>query len=277
MERNLDTLREEFGARLDAEDAGGALASLLELISLDGLTEDRLRWKHQLMSDLGRHAEALEAALEFERVAERKSPFHYVRIAETCLALGQAEESIAWLERAADERGFRHARLFQHEPFDALETHPRYARLRARIEANTGLGAALPDFTIELLNGTSLRLSTLRGSAVLVDFWATICPPCVDEMPNLKRLYERYGQGEFAIVGISLDSDVEAARAFLAKSEIRWPNACSGDRWADNAAKLLNVHATPSMWLLDRQGIVRAFDLRGGDLTEAVARLVSES
>jgi hypothetical protein len=67
-----------------------------------------------------------------------------------------------------------------------------------------------------------------------------------------------------------------AARAFLAEHDITWPNACSGNRWADKTAKLLNVHATPSLWLLDRAGIVRAFDLRGEELGKTVRRLLAE-
>jgi peroxiredoxin len=277
MARSRDALLAEFQARADRNDNAGALASLLELIALDGATDDRLLWKHQLLSDLGRHVEALDAALEFERVAGRKSPFNYVRIAESHLALEHTEEAFDWLERATDERGFRHARLFQHEPFDALVTHPRYRELVAMIEKNTGVGTVLPDFAVELLDGTRLRLSSLRGSVVLVDFWATICLPCVDEMPNLRRLYERYGRREFTILGISLDSDLDTARTFLAEHEIAWPNACSGDRWADRTAKLLNVHATPSVWLVDRAGVACAFDLRGDDLVRAVAGLATET
>lgn len=277
MPRELDTLREEFRARLDADEPSGALESLLELISLDGVNEDRLLWQHQLLSDLGRHAEALGVALEFEKVAKRKSPFNYVRIAETYLALGQAEESVAWLERAIAERGFRHARLFQHEPFDTLQTHPRYPGLVAGIETNTGVGTEIKDFTVALLDETSLRLANLRGSVVLVDFWATICPPCVEEMPNLRSLYAELGASVFAILGISLDSDIAAAKAFLAEHAITWPNACSGERWADHTAKLLNVHATPSMWLLDRDGVIRAFDLRGDELNARVRELLAKA
>jgi peroxiredoxin len=276
MAADLDSLRREFKTCVDRGDHGGALESLLELISLDGVTEDRLLWKHELLSELGRHEEALGAALEFEKVAKRKSPFNYVRIAETCLALGQTEESVAWLEQAINERGFRHARVFQHEPFDALHAHPRYSQLIAEIETNTGVGTVLPDFTVELLDGTHLRLSDLRGSVVLVDFWATVCPPCVEEMPTLQRLYKEAANSGFTILGISLDSDVDAARAFLAEHEIAWPSACSGDRWADKTAKLLNVHATPSMWLLDRRGVIRAFDLRGDDLGRAIRELLAQ-
>ncbi len=282
MTRSRDALLAEFQARVDQNDHSGGLASLLKLISLDGITEDRLLWKHQLLSDLGRHAEALDAALEFERVAGRKSPFNYVRIAESHLALEHTQEAVDWLARAIAERGLRHGRLFQHEPFDALVTHPRYRELVGGIQANTGVGTAMEDFSVELLDGASLRLSSLwlsnlRGSVVLVDFWSTICPPCVEEMPNLKRLYESYAKDGLAILGISLDSDVDTAKVFLSEHEIPWPNACSGDRWADATAKLLNVHATPSMWLLDRKGVIRAFDLRGEELGAAVRGLSAEN
>lgn len=276
MARELDALRQEFAARCDRDDHAGALAVLSDIVALDGLTEDRLLWKHQLLSDLGRHAEALEAAVEYDRIATRKSPFGYVRIAEALLHLHRTDDAVSWLERAIAERGLRHARLFRHEPFDALQSHPRFAQLTAGAEENTGVGTPMPDFTVTLLDGSSLSLASLRGSVALIDFWATICPPCVDEMPNLKTLYERYRAQGFAILGISLDSDVAAAKAFLTEREIPWPNACSGDRWADKTAKLLNVHATPSMWLLDRAGGIRAFDLRGEALDKAVCAFLAE-
>lgn len=276
MAGDRDALREDFRTCLEQDDHAGALASLLELIELDGETEDRLLWKHQLLSDLGRHEEALEAAISYDQVATRKSPFGYIRVAETCMALGQTDEAVVWIERAILERGFRHARLFQHEPFDALEAHPRYVGLVAEIAKNTGVGTVMQDFEVLLLDGRRLRLSDSRGSVVLIDFWATVCPPCVDEMPSLQRLYDRLSGKGFAILGISLDSDVDAARTFLAEHQIAWPNACSGDRWADKTAKLFNVHATPSMWLLDRRGVIRAFDLRGEELETAARDLLAE-
>jgi peroxiredoxin len=276
MAADLDSLKQEFKACVDRGDHAGALERLLDLCRLDGETEDRLLWKHELLSELGRHEEALEAAIRYDQVSTRQSPFGYIRVAETHMALGRTEEAIAWIERAIRERGFRHARLFQHEPFDALETHPRYAELVDEAAQNTGVGTVMRDFELLLLDGRRLRLSDLRGSVVLIDFWATICPPCVEEMPTLQRLYKELAGTGFTILGISLDSDVDAARTFLVEHEIAWPSACSGDRWADRTAKLLNVHATPSMWLLDRRGVIRAFDLRGDDLGKAVRELLAE-
>ncbi len=96
-------------------------------------------------------------------------------------------------------------------------------------------------------------------------------------MPNLRRLYDELGRSGVEIVGISLDSDVDAAKALLAEHAMAWPNACSGDRWADATAKLLSVHATPSMWLLDRKDVIRAFDLRDDALAKTVRELLAEA
>ena len=205
MPRDRDALRQEFKARFDQDDPGGALESLLELISLDGVTEDRLLWKHRLLSDLGRHAEALEAALEIERVAERKTPWNFIRIGEAYLALGQTDDAVDWIRQAITERGFRHARHLERAPFDALSGHPQYAGLLDATARNTGGGAALPDFEVVLLDGRRLRLSDLRGSVVLVDFWSTICPPCVAEMPTLQRVYKELADSGFTILGDSVE------------------------------------------------------------------------
>jgi peroxiredoxin len=142
---------------------------------------------------------------------------------------------------------------------------------------NIGLGKPIPDFTVTLLTGESLTLSDLRGKVVLVDFWSTNCAPCVKEIPAIKNVYTQYHLQGFEIIGISLDVDLEKLTAFVRENDMQWPIVCSGKSLLDETVQLYNVNAQPSLWLVDREGILRFFDVRGESLEEAVRGLLLET
>ena len=109
---------------------------------------------------------------------------------------------------------------------------------------------------------------------VLVDFWATNCPPCLAEFPNLKQLYREYHDQGFDIVGISLDETAEIVDAFRTRNQLPW-------RMAMNAAPegpvgpRFKVVTIPSLYLVDRKGNVAQLDVKGNDLRKTVARLLA--
>ncbi len=84
-------------------------------------------------------------------------------------------------------------------------------------------GKQPPDFTFQL-DGKPTRLSELRGKVVVLNFWATWCPPCVEEMPSLNRLHDRIAAPGGMVLGVSVDEDVEAYTRFLTEHHIRFPN-----------------------------------------------------
>lgn len=112
--------------------------------------------------------------------------------------------------------------------------------------------------TLELsftaLDGREVDLAKMRGKVVLIDFWATWCPPCVEEAPALVETYEKFKDRGFEIVGISLDVDKKALEKFVADYGMTWPQAFDGKRWDGELAKRFNIEAVPTMWLLDREG-----------------------
>ena len=118
----------------------------------------------------------------------------------------------------------------------------------------------LPEFTLEDLKGTEARLSKYRGKVLLLDFWATWCKPCIDAIPELKRLHEEFGKDEkFAVIGISVDVGKNARKKvakFIKKQKIPYPML--HDAKEGQASLALKVMAIPAMFLIDQEGQIVA-------------------
>lgn len=137
------------------------------------------------------------------------------------------------------------------------------------------VGEQAPAFAVKTLDGKELKLSDLQGKVVLVDFWATWCAPCLQEMPNIKKSYDAYGKdGRFAVVGISLDGDEAMVKTFLKKWDAPWPHAVLGPADTNPVAKLYNVSQIPATFLIGPDGTVVAKDLRGGKLEKELKKLL---
>lgn len=119
------------------------------------------------------------------------------------------------------------------------------------------------------VDGRKVDMTDLRGKVVLVDFWATWCPPCVEEVPQLVETYEKLKDRGFEIVGISLDSDKAALEKFTAENKMTWPQFFDGKGWENEIAQRFRIQSVPTMWLFDREGkLVDAFPR--GELEKAV-------
>lgn len=115
-------------------------------------------------------------------------------------------------------------------------------------------GERAPEIGLRDLNGQQVTMASLRGKVVLVDFWASWCEPCAQEMPVLERLYNQYrGQG-FTVVGVSIDRDVANARTFLSRHRVSFPIVHDGGQ---QVAGRYRPPRMPSSYIIDRNGIVR--------------------
>lgn len=135
------------------------------------------------------------------------------------------------------------------------------------------VGQAALDFDVTDLNGQPLSIAQFRGKVVLLDFWATWCPPCRAEMPNVIRTYAKYKNQNFEIIGISLDRSKSALTSYIEDQGLEWP------QYYDNGGRISNmyqVRAIPSTFLIDAEGIIRMTNLRGSALESGVAQLVQE-
>jgi peroxiredoxin len=133
-------------------------------------------------------------------------------------------------------------------------------------------GVVAPDFEATTLNGKPFKLSDLRGKLVFLDFWATWCAPCVAELPNVKKIHEKFAARGLTVVSISFDRDAETARKFAADKQMNWAQV-----WAEKADKgpiadLYGVGGIPATFLIGPDGKVVERDLRGEELVEAVER-----
>jgi thiol-disulfide isomerase/thioredoxin len=137
------------------------------------------------------------------------------------------------------------------------------------------LDKPFPDLQFKAVDGNDISISQFKGKYVLIDFWAVWCGPCISEMPALVKLYEEYHDKGFEIVGISLDSDIEALKKYLATNKIRWPQYFDGKTWDNEISKRFGIHSIPSTVLLDKSGYVIDKDLSGVMLRKKVERLLS--
>jgi peroxiredoxin len=110
-----------------------------------------------------------------------------------------------------------------------------------------------PDFTLKDLKGNPVTLSSLRGKVVLLNFWATWCPPCVAEMPQLNQLYKKMGPRGLEIVAVSTDSSIGYPRDFVSKNNIAFRVLYDEDR---SAVRLYKVFSMPTTFLLDKNGVI---------------------
>jgi len=111
-----------------------------------------------------------------------------------------------------------------------------------------------PDFTLRGADGRNVRLDELRGQVVLVNFWATWCGPCREEMPRLETLYEKYGKSGFVLLGVNVDDDPAAAVAAAAKLKVSFPVLLDTDK---SVSKLYKLNSMPTTVVIDRDGKMR--------------------
>ena len=113
---------------------------------------------------------------------------------------------------------------------------------------------AAPDFTLHAMSGPNLQLKDQRGRVVMVNFWATWCGPCRQEMPQLNRLYEKYKSSGFVLLGVNVDDDVTKAAEVAAKLGVTFPVLLDTEK---TVSKLYDVSTMPSTMIIDRDGKVR--------------------
>jgi thiol-disulfide isomerase/thioredoxin len=164
-------------------------------------------------------------------------------------------------------------------------------------QATIMVGKPVPDIRLADPNGKNMALSELKGKVVLIDFWASWCAPCRRENPNVVKIYNKFKDKGFMVYSVSLDglddrqqlsmqSNPEVLKQQIEAKRQAWIQAIKDDgliwpyhvselrSWSSSVAQLYGVDAIPRTFLLDRNGVLRYVNLRGGELEAKIKELL---
>jgi peroxiredoxin len=166
----------------------------------------------------------------------------------------------------------------EYEPVTSL--HEQVQQLVASIKGEaaiapvSGEGAEAPEITLPTPEGDTIKLSSTRGSVVLLDFWASWCVPCRQENPNLVKAYDLYHKNGFQIYQVSLDKTREAWMKGIQDDHLeKWIHVSDIQYWNSIVVPLYKIESIPFNFLLDKEGRIIASNLRGVQLQVKLAEL----
>jgi peroxiredoxin len=145
----------------------------------------------------------------------------------------------------------------------AVNAQPKQGQLAAEV--------ALPSVT-----GDTIRLSLLKGKVVLLDFWASWCGPCRVSNRSMAKLYSKYKDKGFEILGVSLDDEKAKWKNAIKQDKIKWLQVNEGGGWEAKTALTWNISAIPTSYLIDKDGKLLAMDLEGKELEKALKYLIDK-
>jgi thiol-disulfide isomerase/thioredoxin len=141
-----------------------------------------------------------------------------------------------------------------------------------------GAGKLAPAFEATTLDGRPLKLEDFRGKYVLLDFWATWCGPCIEEIPQLQAIHDAFGRDErFTILSLSVDEKVDEPRRFQEKRKLPWPQSFLGAGIQGPVPASFGVRAVPAFVLIGPDGKIVAQGMRGEDIKKEVARALGKT
>ena len=148
-------------------------------------------------------------------------------------------------------------------------------------QSGVRIGDKAPEIVMNDPDGKTLKLSSLKGQVVLIDFWASWCGPCRRENPNVVRVYNKYNKAKFndakgfEVFSVSLDANINAWQEAIKRDGLVWKYHVSDlKKWKNQAALTYGVTSIPSSYLIDANGIVVAKNLRGPQLDIQLDKLV---
>lgn len=161
---------------------------------------------------------------------------------------------------------------------EALQQRPIIVDILTRLELQeqTAVGKTIPDFTMPTPDGGELNVmeEVAKNKVTILDFWASWCGPCRQEMPFMVDLYAKYHDKGLGIVGISFDQDHDAWIKGIEELGITWPQISDLKYWQSEAAEMFQVQSIPHMVIVDQQGVILNRGIRGEELEHFIASLL---
>ncbi len=257
IEDRLLTFRNAYRKSPEALDAAFELGSLMYS-------------KGMLMQDPSAYAQAVsflsEYVLKSSGNRQNLAAAHFY-LAESYKANNKFDEARHEYKLVIDEFGDVNPRIKQLAQTNLADFD---------VQQKLAVGNEPLGFEVKSITGDPLSPARYKGKVLLIDFWATWCGPCRAEMPNVKRIYSKYKNRGFEIMGISLDKSRRDLDRYLASNSITWPQYFDGKYWNNDIATQYGVRSIPTTYLIDRKGKIRFKSLRGAQLEKAVAKLVGE-
>ena len=144
----------------------------------------------------------------------------------------------------------------------------------AVVHAQLKIGELAPDIQLPGKSDTIVKLSSLTGKVVLIDFWASWCGPCRAENPYVQKLYKKYQANGFEVFAVSLDVNKPLWLKAIRKDKLTYTQVIDTDGWLSKVAEKYYVDAIPTNFLLDKTGKIVAINLDGKELADKVKSLL---
>ncbi|MGB4843850.1 MAG: TlpA disulfide reductase family protein [Ferruginibacter sp.] len=140
--------------------------------------------------------------------------------------------------------------------------------------AQLRIGGTVPEISLAGTQDTIVKLSSLQGKVVLIDFWASWCAPCRAANPYIQKLYKKYKEKGFEVFAVSLDVKKEAWLKAVKKDKLTYTQVIDNSGWNSKVAEQFFVDALPTNFLLDKNGKIVAINIEGKEMFDMVKQLV---
>lgn len=137
-------------------------------------------------------------------------------------------------------------------------------------------GYYAPEIALPSVNGDTLRLSSLKGKVVLLDFWASWCGPCRTSNKMVAKLYSKYKSKGFEIFGVSIDAEKGNWLKAIRQDKIKWLQVNDPGDWNARIVSEWNIYGIPTSYLIDKEGKFVAMDLKEKDLEKTLKEMLEK-